>query len=112
MATPSEAAQRVFTGIIECACTIVEAAARNGGRSLEIDLSPLRTAPGGRSAASRSGPDASQDGGPDQPLAALSKRHHRRRGAAPLHVGDDDGLAAFHDRDDRVRRAEVDSDDL
>ena len=31
---------------------------------------------------------------------------------AALLVGDDDGLAAFHDGDDRVGRAQVDSDDL
>ena len=48
----------------------------------------------------------------DQPLAVLGERHDRRGGAAAFGVGDDDGVAAFHDRDDGVGRAEVDSDDL
>ena len=48
----------------------------------------------------------------DQPLARLRERHDRRRQAAALRVRDDDGLAAFHDRDDGVGGAEVDADDF
>jgi len=58
-ATPGEAAQRVFTGIIECSCTVSQAREGDGGRSLEIDLGLLRTAP-------RTAP-----GGEDGPLVAL-----------------------------------------
>ena len=48
----------------------------------------------------------------DEALAVLGEADHRRRGAAPLGVDDDLRLAAFHDRDDGVGRAEVDADDL
>ena len=37
---------------------------------------------------------------PDQPLAGLGERHDRRRQPAAFRVGDDGGLAAFHDCDD------------
>ena len=46
----------------------------------------------------------------DEPLAALRERHHRRRRAGALRVGDDRGLAAFPGGDHRVRRTEVDTD--
>ncbi len=49
---------------------------------------------------------------PDQPLAALGEADHRRRGAGAFLVGDDDGLAAFHDGDDRVGGPQVDADNL
>ena len=49
---------------------------------------------------------------PDQPLARLGERDNRRRQPAAFRVGDDDRLAAFDDRDDRVGRAEVDADDF
>ena len=48
----------------------------------------------------------------DEPLARLGERHDRRRQAAAFRVGDDDRLAAFHDRDDGVGGAEVDADDF
>ena len=48
----------------------------------------------------------------DQPLPALGKGDDRWGDAAALRVGDDLGLAAFHDGHDRVRRAQVDADDL
>jgi hypothetical protein len=48
----------------------------------------------------------------DESLAVLRERHHRRRGPTALGVGDHDGLAALHDRDHRVRGAEVDPDDF
>ena len=47
-----------------------------------------------------------------QPLAALGERDHRRRGPATFLVRDDGRLAAFHDGDDGVGRAQIDSDDL
>ena len=37
---------------------------------------------------------------PDQPLAGLGEAHDGRGDAAAFRVGDDDGLAAFHDRHD------------
>ena len=42
----------------------------------------------------------------------LVKRHHRRRGAAAFLVRDHRRLAAFHHGDHRVRRSQVDSDNL
>jgi hypothetical protein len=48
----------------------------------------------------------------DQALARLRERHHRWRQSSPFGVGDDDGLAAFHDRNDRIGGAQVDSDDF
>ena len=48
----------------------------------------------------------------DQPLAVLGERHDRRRGPRAFLVDDDCRLAAFHDGDDRVGRAEVDSNDF
>ena len=48
----------------------------------------------------------------DEPLAVLREPDDRRRRPTAFGVGDDDGIAAFHDRDDRVRRTEVDTDDL
>ncbi len=44
-------------------------------------------------------------------LALLAEGHHGRHRAAALRAGDDGGLAALHDRDHRVRGAEVDADD-
>ncbi len=49
---------------------------------------------------------------PDQPLAILIDRHHGRDEPFPLRRGDDDRFAAHHDRADRVRGAEIDSDDF
>ena len=46
----------------------------------------------------------------DETLAVLGERHHRRRRAGALRVGDDRGLAPFPGGDDRVRRPEVDTD--
>ena len=48
----------------------------------------------------------------DQPLAGLRERDDRRHRPTALRGRDDRRLAALHDGDDRVRRAEVDSDDL
>ena len=48
----------------------------------------------------------------DQTLAVLGERHHRGRCAPALRAGDDDRLAAFHDRDHRVGRPQIDTDDL
>ncbi len=45
----------------------------------------------------------------DQHLAVLGERDDGRRGARPFGVRDDGGLAAFENRDDRVRRAKVDA---
>ena len=45
--------------------------------------------------------------GPHHPLAVLAHRHHRRRRAVPLLVGDHDRLPTLHHRDDRVRRPQV-----
>ena len=45
----------------------------------------------------------------DQPLALLRESDDGRRGASTFLIDDDGGLPAFHDRDNRVRRAEVDS---
>ena len=49
---------------------------------------------------------------PDQPLAGLGERDDRRRQPPAFRIGDDDGLAAFHDGDDGVGRAQVDADDF
>ena len=46
----------------------------------------------------------------DQHLAIACKSDHRRRGAGALRVGDDDGVAAFENRDDGVGGPEVDTD--
>ena len=48
----------------------------------------------------------------DQALALLRETDDRWSGAIAFLVNDDGGLAAFHDRDDRVGRAEVDSNDF
>jgi hypothetical protein len=48
----------------------------------------------------------------DEAFAVLGECHHRRRRAATLGVGDDDGCVAFHDRHDRVGRAQIDTYDL
>ena len=44
-----------------------------------------------------------------QPLTVLGERHHRRRRARALGVGDDVGLAPLPGRDHRVGRSEVDT---
>ena len=49
---------------------------------------------------------------PDQPLAALGDRDHRRRGLVAAAVGDDDRRSALDDGHARVGRAEIDADDL
>ena len=46
----------------------------------------------------------------DQPLPVLGERDDRRRGPPALLVRDDLRLAAFHDGDHRVGRAQVDAD--
>src|SRR5690606_33922101 len=46
----------------------------------------------------------------DEHLARLGEGDDRGRRTRTLGVGDDGGLAALEDRDDAVRRAEVDSD--
>ena len=48
----------------------------------------------------------------DQHFVVLRERDDRRRGAIAFAVLDHARLAAFHDRDARVRRAEVDADDF
>ena len=48
----------------------------------------------------------------DEPLAVFGESNDRRRRTRTLLVHDDSGLAAFHDRHDRVCRAEVDSNDF
>lgn len=50
----------MFNGIVECACPVVAAEEAGGGRTLRIDLSPLRSAPGDRPSA-----------GPDERLVGL-----------------------------------------
>ena len=45
------------------------------------------------------------------PLAGFGESHHRRGGAAALCVGNDNGLAAFHDGNAAVGGAKVNSDD-
>ena len=51
-------------------------------------------------------------GGPDEPLVGVGERHDGRGGAVALGVLQHGGLAALHDRDARVRRAQVDSNGL
>jgi hypothetical protein len=48
----------------------------------------------------------------DEALAGLRERDDRRDRPASFGRCDHGRLAAFHHRDDRVRRAEVDADDL
>ena len=48
----------------------------------------------------------------DEPLAGLGEGDDGRDGPTALGRRDDGRLAALHDRDDGVRRAEVDADDL
>src|SRR5262249_20580825 len=50
--------------------------------------------------------------GADQALTAVGEGDHRRGGAAPLRVLQDGWLAALHDGDTGVGRAEVDADRL
>ena len=47
--------------------------------------------------------------GADQAFAVLRERHHRRRGAAAFRIRENGRLAAFHDRNTRVGRSQVDS---
>ena len=47
---------------------------------------------------------------PHQNFAVLRERNHRRGGTRTFGVGDDDGLAALQNSDDRVGRPEVDAD--
>ncbi len=47
-----------------------------------------------------------------QALAVLRERDHGRRGPPAFRVRDDHRVAALHDRDDGVGRAQIDSDDL
>jgi len=49
---------------------------------------------------------------PTKPVAILSECRNRRRGATTLLVGDNDGVATFHDGDHRIRGAKVDADDF
>ena len=46
---------------------------------------------------------------PDQAFAVFGEGHHGRRGPRPLGVRHDRRLAALPDRDDRVRRAQIDA---
>src|SRR5262249_10949781 len=48
----------------------------------------------------------------DQAVPLVGKGDHAGGQAVALLVGDDLDLAAFHDRDDGVRRAQVDADDF
>src|SRR5262249_21181872 len=48
----------------------------------------------------------------DQPFAVFRERDDRRRSAPAFGVRDDDGVTAFHDRDDGVCRSEVDTNDF
>ena len=48
----------------------------------------------------------------DQTLAGLGEADNGRRGARAFGVGDDDGLAAFHNGDAAVGGAKVDANDL
>src|SRR5690606_31879976 len=50
--------------------------------------------------------------GADQDFAVLGPGHDGRRGPVAFAVLDDPRLAAIHDRDARIGRAEVDADDL
>jgi hypothetical protein len=48
----------------------------------------------------------------DQSFTALGERHDRRREPAAFGVGDDDRLAPFHDGDNGIGRAQVDTNDF
>ena len=48
----------------------------------------------------------------NEPFAVFGETDHGRRDAGALLVDDDGGLPAFHHGNDRVGRAEVDSDDF
>ena len=48
----------------------------------------------------------------DESLAVLREADDGRGRPTAFGVGDDDRVAAFHDRDDGVRRAEVDANDF
>ena len=48
----------------------------------------------------------------DESLAVLREADDRGRGAPAFGVRDDDRIAAFHDRDDGVRRPEIDANDF
>ena len=48
----------------------------------------------------------------DEPLAVLGEADDGRGRPTAFGVRDDDWVAAFHDGDDRVRRAQVDSNDF
>ena len=49
---------------------------------------------------------------PTRRSPAFGERDDRRRQPPAFGVGDDHGLAAFHDGDNRVGRAQVDADDF
>ena len=46
---------------------------------------------------------------PDHPLAVFGEGHNGRSGASAFVVGDNDGLAAFHNCYTRVSRTKVDA---
>src|SRR5262249_53768685 len=46
----------------------------------------------------------------DQPLATVGECDDGGGDATPFGIGDDDGIATFHDRDARIRGSQVDSD--
>ena len=48
----------------------------------------------------------------NQPLAGLGEGHNGRRSALTLAVGDDLGLAAFHNGDHGIGGAQIDADNL
>jgi len=48
----------------------------------------------------------------DKDFALLGERDNAGSEAVAFRVGDHFGLGAFHDRDDRIRGAKVDADDL
>ena len=48
----------------------------------------------------------------DDAFAVLFKRHHGRGGAGSFRVGDDDGLAAFNDRNAGIGGSQVNTDDF
>jgi hypothetical protein len=48
----------------------------------------------------------------DQPFTALGERDDRRRESAAFGVGDDHRLATFHDGDNRIGGAQVDTNDF
>jgi hypothetical protein len=49
---------------------------------------------------------------PNETLAFLGEGHHGRGCSSTFLIHDDSGLTALHHRHNRVRRTEVDSDDL